>query len=530
MSRPRSSAPESRRRAPSRTESASPSTRDTLLTSVSASIPRFRRREFDADYNHDEREAEVVPQEAIDTSAEQLRDTLGHNKDEEEQEKGERSDLKKEEEKDDLDAAKRIEWFRFELGKLAAGTFEGKETNGVTQRPHPTREGETVAHEVEKAQRLEDILFEAEGQERQRVREEMARLTAARAERLALEAQLASLTTVTTGGSGEALANLKTVASPPIQVMGTIKSSTVDRTPGGRCFSQRTPVCGRAPLADVEASTAPDRSVGGKIEYQTDQYCSDEPAKSGSAGAAVTPVVTATRIPPDQSVIKNTPPGIQRRSTIAPSGVSRALRTVWTTPPPGPQRSPSRRRPMTSAGTAAARTRSWRSQRGRRSKSRSPVRATDARYDPDRSNKVRQTSLEGQRPPDRGHPASFGGRSNGNASASTSSMHGYSEAKLAALQTAYPSSPLSSVGISPLLPCKKNRSPTAAVVDRNGGYAELSNDFIERENRCGSGINDRTGTGAQSGTRPRLKLTYSVADRGLRITVRCADISLSLCA
>lgn len=52
---------------------------------------------------------------------------------------------------------------------------------------------------LDQSQRLEDLMFEAEGRERQRLREERGRLASARAQRLALEAQLVALTG---GGDG----------------------------------------------------------------------------------------------------------------------------------------------------------------------------------------------------------------------------------------------------------------------------------------------------------------------------------------
>lgn len=90
----------------------------------------------------------------------------------------------------------------------AADCRNETEGHGVASRRAASADMEKIVGE---SQRMEDLLFEAQGRERRRLREERERLSSSRAERLALEAQLAELT----HGISHANAGIPAVAPTP---------------------------------------------------------------------------------------------------------------------------------------------------------------------------------------------------------------------------------------------------------------------------------------------------------------------------
>ena len=96
-----------------------------------------------------------------------------------------------------------LDMFRCELekqastGEEATGYREAQARSGaVVDSTGGADNAHTGALLVRESQRLEDLMFEAQGRERRRLRDERERFTSARTERLALETQLARLTEV----------------------------------------------------------------------------------------------------------------------------------------------------------------------------------------------------------------------------------------------------------------------------------------------------------------------------------------------
>lgn len=510
------------RGASSRARSASPS-----VTATRASIPRFRRHAFQ------EEEGEVtLPERAMDLSTEKLREILGEEGD------GEGSEMsgviQRKEDPNEVKAVRELERFRSELDRLAsADRSEQRRTGEAMASARHVNEKDIVVQEAEESQRLEDVMFEAQGRERQRVREERARLSAARAERLALEAQLASLNAVTHGDSADLSVNPETAEPPTTTPQATIRKyagegHTVDEP----LFSRRVPTNGRrAPLADVEVSPTFGDKIDDRVEGRTDAGEHTEPCRRDTTlNAAATAVTTAERDENTQEENVTNKVNIslseQCRTAIASaSQLPVARQTGWTTPPPRPQRSPSRRRPVTSAGNALARTRSWRSWKKDRGGSQSPTRVSDSMHTLGTSSKARKSRAKWKRQQhQKGSPTVPFEHKQVDAPESAASLPRNREAKLTALYTAYPLSHVSSPGGSGLATRKPGGSQVATAGDKNGGSAVPSNKFQERDRPCTSDPDvdvDDAKIRVKSASKGRARLAYSVADRGLRLTVRC---------
>lgn len=163
-------ASQQRRQRPSSSRERCQSPRQSLSPASSPTLKPFIRREFATDGNIEGKpiEDDVSEGEIKGLIDDNLTTTSTGNREEEEM--------------------AQIEALRCSL--LASEGRNGIEGNGVTsQRAASPQIGEIVGE----SQRMEDLLFEAQGRERRRIHEERERLNSSRTERLALEAQLADL-------------------------------------------------------------------------------------------------------------------------------------------------------------------------------------------------------------------------------------------------------------------------------------------------------------------------------------------------
>ena len=231
------SASSSRVVAMARRRRASPTTAPARVSS----LPKFCRRQFGVDGNVEEgAESEGNPVED-GLSAEEVRAIIEGN-DEAEATKTTLGLPRNQEEGDEeAVAAKQLKMFRRELQSWTGkGSFvrrgddggeEGAggtpENSGTVDRTDGGASSGNLDEETDielflaKSQRLEDLMFEAQGREKRCLREERARLASSREQRLALEAQLAELT----GGAGIA-DSTATGTHTPAHV-STVKSAMV---------------------------------------------------------------------------------------------------------------------------------------------------------------------------------------------------------------------------------------------------------------------------------------------------------------
>lgn len=238
-------------------------------------LPKFRRRQFD-DLDEGERQGQVEDEgdsKHVEDglSAEEIRAIIGNNAGAEETEAMPTSAGNQEEDEEAIELTQ-LAMFRRELqegvvskpfakrggGSGGGGGKEGRrrgggdalENNGGVLVDNSAGNGnqhEETDIEVflDHAQRLEDMMFEAQGRERQRLREERARLACAREQRLALEAQLAGLS----GGRDDGIISVDT--DNDTQTPATTTTEGLSETTYGKSVL-RLPVRTTTPSARAE--------------------------------------------------------------------------------------------------------------------------------------------------------------------------------------------------------------------------------------------------------------------------------------
>lgn len=183
-------------------------------------LPRFRRRHFGADGDGGEGpESEGEPVEDK-LSAEEVQAILGETVETKATETMLALPGNTGEGDEEAAAAEQLELFRRDIREGAVRGFP---------QPGGGRGNQDEETDIEaflaKSQRMEDLMFEAEGRERRRLRQERVRLAAAREQRLELEAQLAELI-----GGASIADGTDSGARIPASITTAKSAVTVDKT------------------------------------------------------------------------------------------------------------------------------------------------------------------------------------------------------------------------------------------------------------------------------------------------------------
>lgn len=205
-----------RRQRPSSSRERSQSPRQSISPAMSPTLKPFIRREFatpdNANVEGKPIEDEVSEEEIKDLIDDNLTTNSTGNREEEEM--------------------AQIEALRCSL--QAADRRNETEGNGVASERAASPD---IGRIVGESQRMEDLLFEAQGRERRRILEERERLTSSRAERLALEAQLAELM----HDISHANAGIPAAATTPAGRTENAVSASEDPTSSDRSLPAVTP-------------------------------------------------------------------------------------------------------------------------------------------------------------------------------------------------------------------------------------------------------------------------------------------------
>lgn len=301
-----------------RRRSASPSQATAAVPSSALRLPKFRKRQFAVDEGRGQDsggEGEPV-EDAL--TAEEVRAIIGNST---ETEAASGSPEQKVEEEQEAEDAKQLAMLRREIQEgVVSGSLVKRGGGGGSGRGTATipvksgaaigiggdgdNDGDNVNGKpdeqadievfIDHSQRLEDLLFEAQDRERRRLRGERRRLASARAQRLALEAQLADLMA---GAGGEVVdvhadtSDSRTTAT--LTTNTTATSSSVARFPAGSTSSPRT---------DSNRGKAADAKI--KVQQLQDQHQDRRggqpppPCYDGALAAPDTYNLMATATPP----------------------------------------------------------------------------------------------------------------------------------------------------------------------------------------------------------------------------------------
>lgn len=432
-----------------------------------------------------------------------------------------------------------LEMFRRELERQASAVGaetdhrEGQARSGavVVDDPGGGNKAYAEALLVRKSQRLEDLMFEAQGRERRRLREERGRLSLARTERLALEAQLARLTEQSRIAELAGSTGLEEPAEPegPAEVTDVVDglapvpavaiSSTVPPIP---TLSINEDVPSSAKVSDARESVKAAENPRGN----RDQSGENAELKLGSERPLVQPAQSARNSSglADPSAIggvdtvsaptsepgyagsnenqgpdgyrEGNPPEVlaagAKARRLVPAANIPERRPTGRISPISARRKPNHQRPSTSGGPAG-RARSRRAHRWAGG-SRSPVRGRATMLEPASAREHNSRGSSGKHRQQQEVEATLG-----RAAAATTA----SATKINALQLA---SPLAS-----------HRQPRKAQ-----GFRPVGGDSSRKGGRGAGGGGDLR---VEVGEAAKGSLAYSVADLGLRLKVRFVDVT-----
>lgn len=445
---------------------------------VTSSVPAstllsFRRREFDDDDKGTDCGDCGHKEAHLGFSNEQLRDILG----EDGVSRGKGDD------QEEAEAATELDLFRSEMNRVGRGNLS------VAAQTEVEDDGGNVdaGVQIQEFQRLEDMMFQAQGRERRRVREERKRLASARTERLALEAELAALTSSSAAERPAISKNI--VPRTPISAAPADEASTFGRNsrvgPG-----DRRALINNESWVETSGGTDENRRDSGSILQ--DITSSFTVASSGNANEL--------KLGDRHGDHESLPERSRRKEPV--TEVPELRQTGWTTPS---RQSPSRRRPATSIGGLTGSVRSRRKRTG--SESPSPVmRVGNSSVDTSPAKKGRKNGRGWQHQQRSPVPVSVSSSTVAAAVVAASSTFKTSNAKLRLLQKTYPmASPPPALTTS-----RQNRGA------RDGGTESAGEVHLERSGNRYKGNEEEKSTGLET---RRPGLAYSVADMGLRLTV-----------